>query len=272
MRCWPKSLAAFNDLLTRTATGVALAAVGLGAIWLGGWWFFALVLVAMGLMVWEIAQLCGVPGPRAIMAGLAAPVSVAILSNFDLYGAVIAVFFLGIAPAILAMNGQRLRLTEEVGLLWVQFVLLAGLIALALRDGGGALWVLWLIVLVAITDICGYFAGRVIGGAKFWPSVSPKKTWSGVVAGWVGAGLVGALFIAPLNMGAGLIPVSVLLSFASQLGDIMESALKRQAGAKDSSALLPGHGGLLDRLDGVIGATLVLGLIAALTNFPRAPI
>ena len=117
---------------------------------------------------------------------------------------------------------------------------------------------LWLVAVVVASDTMGYFAGRLIGGPKFWPRISPKKTWSGTVAGWVGAGLVGAGFAA-----AGTVPwayalLSPLIALAGQVGDIVESWIKRRAGAKDSSRLIPGHGGVLDRFDALVGAVLAL--------------
>jgi phosphatidate cytidylyltransferase len=112
--------------------------------------------------------------------------------------------------------------------------------------------------------VAGYFAGKIIGGPKFWPAVSPKKTWSGTSAGWVGAALVGVGFVIWGGGGIMLVRISVLVSMASQAGDIVESALKRRTGVKDSSALIPGHGGFFDRFDGMMGAAaflLLLGLI-----------
>ena len=99
---------------------------------------------------------------------------------------------------------------------------------------------LWLVLLVAATDILGYFAGRILGGPKFWPRVSPKKTWSGTVAGWIGAALIGWVFMARTGSGVELIAISVALSMASQMGDIAESAIKRHVGVKDSSTCCPG--------------------------------
>ena len=133
-----------------------------------------------------------------------------------------------------------------------------------LRAGAGLLWVLWLVVIVIVSDVAGYFAGKALGGPKFWPRISPKKTWSGTVAGWIGAACVGAAFAGPLGAGAGLIAVSVLVGFAGQMGDIAESAVKRMQGVKDSSNLIPGHGGVLDRFDAMLGAALAVGLLRAL--------
>jgi phosphatidate cytidylyltransferase len=125
---------------------------------------------------------------------------------------------------------------------------------------------------VLASDVAGYFAGRVLGGPKFWPHVSPKKTWSGTVAGWVLAALVGWAFMGPLGADAGLIGASVLLAFAGQMGDIAESAIKRRRGVKDSSDLIPGHGGVLDRFDALIAVVVLdfvlvrMGVIGAVVS------
>ena len=118
-----------------------------------------------------------------------------------------------------------------------------------------------LATLVILSDIGGYVAGRLIGGRKFWPSISPNKTWSGVFAGWLLATLFG--YILMLYGGASwtvLVCISVVIG--SQLGDIAESWVKRRVDVKDSSNLIPGHGGVLDRFDGFIGGATVLGLAA----------
>ena len=121
---------------------------------------------------------------------------------------------------------------------------------------------------LGFTDVFGYFAGRTFGGPKFWPSVSPKKTWSGTAAGWVGAGLVGLLFSINTGVGLQLIGISIAISMASQMGDIAESGLKRKMGVKDSSNLIPGHGGLMDRFDGMLGASVFLLIMGQFIGFP----
>ena len=147
-------------------------------------------------------------------------------------------------------------------------ILLAGFGLMALRDGAGFVWMAWLALVVIASDIMGYFAGRMIGGPKFWPRVSPKKTWSGTIAGWVGALVVGIAFMVGTGAGAGLLPLSVALSMAGQAGDLAESAVKRRVGVKDASSILPGHGGLFDRFDAMLGASLMFLLVASLTAFP----
>ncbi len=108
----------------------------------------------------------------------------------------------------------------------------------------------------------------MIGGPKFWPSISPKKTWSGTSAGWVGAGVIGIIFALYTDTGLGLVVISMVVAFASQLGDIAESFIKRKMGVKDSSSLIPGHGGLLDRFDGMLGASVFLLVLMQFIGFP----
>jgi phosphatidate cytidylyltransferase len=154
-----------------------------------------------------------------------------------------------------------------LGAYFVLFILgLAGLWVLSIMTGPAGLF--YIIALVVATDTMGYFVGRSVGGKKFWPSVSPKKTWSGVIGGWVGAALV-ATVVAVLMQGMHIgvlqgvmvVVFSVLLSFASQLGDIAQSALKRRMGVKDSSNIIPGHGGVLDRFDALLAVGAVLFLL-----------
>jgi phosphatidate cytidylyltransferase len=122
----------------------------------------------------------------------------------------------------------------------------------------------WLIGIVVVTDTAGYLVGRIIGGPKVFPRISPKKTWSGVLAGWVAVGLFSWLFvenIAPQSLFIKFLSISILLSVSSQIGDMIQSHLKRKSDVKDSSGLLPGHGGFMDRFDGFVGAMVVTGLI-----------
>ena len=132
-----------------------------------------------------------------------------------------------------------------------------------------------LIIVVAFvimaSDILGYFAGKIIGGPKFWPKVSPKKTWSGTIAGWIGAGLVALFYVANGHASGELIGISIAIAIAGQLGDVAESALKRHVGVKDSSNILPGHGGMFDRFDAMLGASLFLLLVGQLIGFPPVP-
>jgi len=260
----------FADLATRMVTGLLLAVVGLTAVWAGGWWFTGLVVLIVAVLVWELARMLGADQRRAlILGGLAAAAIGAgkLLSLAALPGLALP-FLLLVAIAGIAV----LERNRTVYILMITVILLAGFGLILHRDEFGLPWMLWLVLVVAVTDILGYFAGRVFGGPKFWPRVSPKKTWSGTVAGWVGAAIVGWGFMGLSGAGVELIGVSVALSMASQMGDIAESAVKRRMGVKDSSNLLPGHGGVYDRFDGLLGATFLLVMVESFTAFPPPPV
>jgi len=123
-----------------------------------------------------------------------------------------------------------------------------------------------LFAIVWTTDVLGYFAGRALGGPKLLPAVSPKKTWSGAIAGTLGAMIVAVLVVEYFGLfnRAAIAIIALLLSVVAQLGDIFESWIKRQFGAKDASQLIPGHGGVMDRLDGFWAAALIGCLIGLL--------
>lgn len=256
----------FSDLATRVATGVVIAAVGLTAVWAGGWWFTALVAVLVAALVWELVRMLG--GGAGGGLALGAMAAVAILATKLAPLPVALALVLAVPALAMAMLDRNRRLF--VGM--IAIILLAGFGLIFHRDSFGLIWMLWLVLLVAATDILGYFAGRIVGGPKFWPRISPKKTWSGTVAGWIGAGLIGWAFMAQTGVGMELIWISVALSLASQMGDIAESALKRHVGVKDSSNLLPGHGGVYDRFDGLLGAAFLLVIVESLTGFPPPPL
>jgi phosphatidate cytidylyltransferase len=242
----------WNDLGPRIASAAAMVVVGLGAIWAGGIWFHLLASVVAGLMLWELAAMIQPLRKRTDWAiGLAG--GLAVFAAVWLPGSS-GVFAL-VVPAVAGMFalGARRRLFVAYGLV----ILLAAWGLVTFRNGNGAVWLAWLVAVVVVTDVAGYFAGRALGGPKFWPAISPKKTWSGTIAGWIGAALVGLFFESLLPVGHELVLVSALLAFASQMGDIAESAIKRRMGVKDSSRLIPGHGGLMDRFDGLLGATLM---------------
>jgi phosphatidate cytidylyltransferase len=171
-----------------------------------------------------------------------------------------------IAPALVGLSQLSQRRVYYFGFtLWV---LIAGFGFIWLRSVLGIQWMLWLVGVVVVTDVAGYFAGKLIGGPKFWPRVSPKKTWSGTAAGWIAAAALGVWFAQELGFGLGLVVLSVLVSMASQAGDVAESALKRKMGIKDSSALIPGHGGLFDRFDGMLGAAAMVLIFLTLWGLP----
>ncbi|CUX82386.1 MAG: phosphatidate cytidylyltransferase CdsA [Roseibaca calidilacus] len=247
-------MAAFTDLRARALSGAAMAGLGAGAIWLGGPVFIGLVCVLSGLMVWELTRMLDPAAPfgKAEAAGFTAAVVLAVFTwRFE------GVALIGLTLLVAALLAWRFPKDRAVALGYTALILLAGLGLIALRGEYGMLWVLWLVALVVGSDVAGYFAGRIFGGPKLWPRVSPKKTWSGTVAGWLVAVALALAFMPLLGAGAGLIVASILITMAGQAGDIAESAIKRHAGVKDSSNLIPGHGGVMDRFDALIAAALV---------------
>lgn len=279
----------WGDLSTRILSAVIMGTVVALALWAGpmAWGLFTLA-VAM-VMFWELGPLCepGVAGVRRIALALSpvllpAVVMLALRSGF-VAGAPMPGPGSGAMPgpggAMGAMHFTFLKLflvalflpplygalsLRSGRLIWFGYSLMAlagaAYLVFAFVEFG-VIGVVVLVLIVAISDILGYFAGRLIGGPKFWPRVSPKKTWSGTIAGWIGAGLFGALVLGlsapPLTAAL----AAVGLAFAGQMGDIAESAMKRRVGVKDSSNLIPGHGGFLDRLDALVAASALAGLL-----------
>jgi phosphatidate cytidylyltransferase len=170
--------------------------------------------------------------------------------------------------AAVALLSPERRGWSAAGFFYAAAALVASvLVRLDPNEGLAAL--IFVLLVVWVTDIGGYFAGRGIGGPKLWPRVSPKKTWAGALGGFAGSLVIAAGFAAfGLGKPLPLLLLAAILSVASQLGDLFESAVKRRFGVKDSSHIIPGHGGLLDRLDGFVAAIV----LAALFGFLRGGI
>jgi len=251
------ALGRWADLWPRIASGAVLALVAGIEVWLGRLAFELFIAVICGAMIWELARMIA-PGSRGRAAGLG------LLTG----GAVFAATLLPpvwVAPVLMApalVGAGQIGVHRRLYIVFAVWIALAGHGFHVIRVGQGIDWMLWLIAVVVATDVMGYFAGKSIGGPKFWPRVSPKKTWAGIVAGWISAALVGWAALAWLDdFGPWLVALSVLASMAAQAGDFAESAIKRKMGVKDASNLIPGHGGFLDRFDGMMGAALlVLGV------------
>jgi len=260
----------WGDLAPRLFSAIGMLVIGIVAVWAGGVWIHLLVSLSCGLMVWELVRmLSGASSQRAIW--------LAVISGFALFAASYAPYATLIMPLLLAPSfvgfsllaaGSQPFTGRRIFMSYTAMILVAGFSLIALRDDFGIIWMAWLLIVVIVTDVAGYFAGRILGGPKFWPAVSPKKTWSGTIAGWFGAALFGAVFVGLYGGGITVVVVSVAVAFASQLGDIAESAIKRHVGVKDSSNLIPGHGGLLDRFDGMLGAALLLIIVELFLDFP----
>lgn len=269
-----KASGRWADLAPRLASGLVMAGGGLGLIWLGGWWFAGLAVIAAGLMIWELAVMLKMRAPRRVglVAGLSLLAAWSAAWAWPVDGGGQGAWGWGWGGMLLLvpllLGAALLQRDRWIYLLYGLAVLQAAYGLVSFREDHGMVWLAWLVLVVVVTDVAGYFAGRLIGGPKFWPRVSPKKTWSGVLAGWIGAALVGLAFNQFTNAGPDLPWISAAVAFASQLGDIAESAIKRHSGVKDSSSLIPGHGGLLDRFDGLLGAALLMLLVAQIVIVP----
>lgn len=242
----------WGDLRARTLSALAMVVVGGGAIWAGGIAFAALAVLVTGLMIWELAAMTAParPGNAKLIGLIGAGALAAVLFRHDPF----LMPLLALPSMLLTVGARR---DKPLASIYALAILLTGYGLVALRQGYGWTEIAWLVALVITSDIAGYFVGRAVGGPKFWPAISPKKTWSGTVAGWVGAGLVGAAFMAFAGPHL-LLWLSPVFALAGQMGDIAESWLKRRAGVKDSSTLIPGHGGVLDRFDALIGAVMAV--------------
>ncbi|MBS9476296.1 phosphatidate cytidylyltransferase [Ancylobacter radicis] len=261
------------DFRPRLFSALVLAPVVLALCVWGGWPFVGLVVLSAVLILWEWLTVIGAKPKRALLiVGGLCLIGAALMLTIRPLSAASALVILGmVAVALIARGGRRLRVWSPFGVLYAAA---AALPALMLREepGIGLLALVWLFAVVWSTDIAAYFCGRLIGGPKLWPQISPNKTWSGAIGGAVFGMLAGmlALYLGGLSSALLAAPAAFAVSAMSQAGDLFESSMKRRFGVKDSSALIPGHGGLMDRLDGFITAgafALALGLL----RDPSAP-
>lgn len=256
----------WGDLGKRAASAAVLAPLAVLCIWQGGAPFAVLTAVAMAGLAWEWVQLCGarfggLPGlvvPIVLLAAIAA-----MAAGFPL--AAVAVLVAGGALAFVAAGSGAAAARLAAG---VPYFGLAGLALLWLRHDPllGFRSVLFVVLIVWGSDIGAYMVGRLVGGKLLAPAISPGKTWSGAVGGLLAAVLAGLACAASfdavgLPVGRTAL-VAAGLSVVSQAGDLLESWIKRRFGVKDSGRLIPGHGGLLDRLDGLLAAAPVAALLA----------
>lgn len=266
----------FADLVPRVLSALVLLAVAGAGLWFGGIVLALLLAVFGAVMLWEYFRLIiRLSTPYARIATVITSTLLALsliledrltagLEVLALSPWAVGVLLITVVAVMIPVRKSRLEALfgAMIPLSTFLFFFLHQSVPLAM----------WLVVAVVIsTDVSGYFFGKLIGGPKFWPSLSPNKTWAGTVSGWVMA--------AAIAIGAGLraesqtstIVVAVLflvtVAFAAQMADIAESALKRRAGVKDSSRVIPGHGGALDRFDGMLGAFTVAGLAFVLAGF-----
>ena len=260
---------ASSDLSTRFAAGVVMIAVACAAIWYGGWPFRILVSAVAVVMMIEWGDMHRVSRTLSYAAG-----------------ALLVVLLLGVAQWLYPVDEIDYAITAgSFGPAWTGFALalamavLAGLASRRFAMGGGFLYVaipsfallvldwltfelvFWAMAVTWATDIFAYFAGRSIGGPKLAPRISPKKTWAGLGGGVIGAAAFGAIVARLFDLDAPFPYVGGLMAIVAQVGDLYESWLKRRAGIKDSGSILPGHGGVLDRVDGLLPVVVATFLL-----------
>ncbi|MCY4300262.1 MAG: CDP-archaeol synthase [Aestuariivita sp.] len=254
----------WDDLSLRLGSSAVLVTIGLTAVAIGGDTFHAFVAIICGAMVWELCCILGSERPTvALNLGVFAGVMAMIAIYFPMPYAVALLILPAIAGYVLLTRNKVLYLG------FVSLILYASFGMMLVRDDLGFFWMLWLASVVVATDVAGYLVGRSVGGPKLWKRVSPTKTWSGTIAGWTAALLIGIIFsIASETDILAIVVISVFLSLCAQLGDIGESAVKRRVGVKDSSNIIPGHGGLLDRFDGMLGASISLLILGKIFGLP----
>jgi phosphatidate cytidylyltransferase len=252
-----------RNLMLRIAAALVLAPLGIALAYAGGWWWAALVtLAAIGLFV-EWLSVVGVLHERRVMAaGVAALATSGLCLALTMIDASLVLLALGLMAVALLSAGSRRWCTA--GFLYAAAAQLASIVVRLDPSHGLAALVLVLLVVWG-SDIGGYFAGRGIGGPKLWPRVSPNKTWAGAIGGFVASLLVGLAFsLVGFGKAVPLLVLAAILSIAAQFGDLFESAVKRHFGVKDSSHIIPGHGGILDRLDGFVAAIVLAAIIGFL--------
>ncbi len=259
---WRRNGVGGCELCLRVGSALVLVPLAVGSAYLGGPPFLAVWALAAAIILWEWTVIVGEPGRTPVLAaGAAAFASAAVLFGLGWPRAALAVLALG-AVAVAGLAGSGRRAWILAGGVYAGVMLAAPAV---LRSDAelGLVAVMLLFGVVWTTDVMAYFVGRALAGPKLWPAVSPKKTWSGAVGGAAAATVVGSGIsaLAGLDHLAALALVCALLSLAAQTGDLLESALKRRFGAKNASELIPGHGGLMDRLDGFVAAALVATLL-----------
>jgi phosphatidate cytidylyltransferase len=255
-----------RELVLRVVSSIVLAPLAIGVAWLGGWVFFAFWTLAAWGILCEWRKVIGDPAAThvglgecvIIAAGIAAMVGFGgVAALIALYGAVVEWL-----ASRSASSARSARSWVAAGIVYA-VALPVACILLRADPHYGFVAILFLFAVTWTTDILAYFVGRLVGGPKLWRRISPNKTWSGAIGGMCGAVAAGLAVTHAAGIANSLAvgALALLLSVASQAGDLFESALKRRFGVKDASHVIPGHGGIMDRLDGFLAAAVVAAVI-----------
>lgn len=248
-----------SDLATRLLVAIALIGLAAVALLAGGLGFWLVIAVIGLLMVGEWADLHGASRQHRRLSQYALTVPLAIMAPGLAAGPSFLALGLVVGAAFFIAAVTR-RGALAAGVLYVGLPVLA-LLTLRAQTPGGLLYTFWAMALVWACDSGAYFTGRAIGGPKLAPQISPNKTWAGFAGGIVAAAIFAALLVVGFGLPVALAIATPLLAVLAQIGDLYESHLKRQAGVKDSGNLLPGHGGIMDRLDGLVAVAPIAALL-----------
>lgn len=248
-----------SELTQRIVVGAVLIVVAVAATWFGGTAFWMLATAGGLIMLSEFAGLVKASDHHRRVALYALCLPLGVVSPLALGPGFFGLgLLIGMATAVWIVSKNA---PLGAGLVYVGLPVLALLWIMTLPDG--LILTFWALSLVWATDIGAFFAGRGIGGPKVAPAISPNKTWAGLIGGVVAATLLAFVFHTRLGLKMELVMATPFLAFSAQAGDFFESWLKRRAGVKDSGNLLPGHGGVLDRLDGVVTSAPLAALVIA---------
>ncbi|HEY4919077.1 MAG TPA: phosphatidate cytidylyltransferase [Xanthobacteraceae bacterium] len=263
---------AHPELVLRIVSAAVLAPLAVGIAWLGGWTFFAFWILAACRILWEWRKIIADRAAAHIGLGECAIGAAGVAAMVGFGGVAALIVLYGAVVEWLAARTRRGRFWVAAGIVYAGALPIA-CILLRADPRYGLVAMLLLFAITWATDICAYFVGRLVGGPKLWRRISPNKTWSGAIAGACGA-VVAALAVAHAAGIANSLAASglaLLLSVASQAGDLFESAFKRRFGVKDASHVIPGHGGVMDRLDGFLAAAVLAAMIGVARGGMDAP-
>lgn len=257
-----------SNLALRLGSALVLGPLALAAIYFGPPYFDILMTLIAAIMAWEWARLCGDGQLNKlgylVIVTVTAAMTIVLLREYAIAGWVVAAGTM----AVVVLGGRaqnRQGLWYGLGIIYAALPCL-GLVWLRENHEQGRGILFWLVFVVWATDTGAYAAGRAIGGPKLAPTISPKKTWAGLAGGVLSASVIGAV-AGHLLDGFGLLKLalaSAILAVVSQAGDLFESGVKRYFGVKDSSNLIPGHGGMMDRMDGVLAAGLTVAVLISM--------